>query len=196
MNTKLETMRTISLVICIGSVLFLVAALLPYSRVFAEPVAERKMEIITSMRGQWNVAQILFGLGSIVTVIGLGLMVMGFKETSLKSLAYTAIILMITGALLWSWSVTERIISPEGFVTGNNTPYLFLIYSILTQVGLFLIGFFMLKTAVANWLGWMFIIGSLLLFILMGIFRDMPPFVYYVLTLVLAISLLSGRVLA
>jgi hypothetical protein len=55
-----------------------------------------------------------------------------------------------------------------------------------------LIGFFLLRTPISNWLGWMFILTSSLLFILKVIFKDMPPFAYYIFTLVLSISLLSG----
>ena len=91
---------------------------------------------------------------------------------------------------MWSWHVTERILDPQGFAYGTNTPYLFLIYSILTEIGLFLIGFYLLKTHVRDWVAWMFIIGAALLFILMFIFKDMPPFVYYVLTLVMSVALL------
>ena len=72
---------------------------------------------------------------------------------------------------------------------GENTPYLFIVYSVLTQAGLVLIGIFFLKSDIVNWIGWMFIIGAAIFFVLMVIFKDMPPFVYYVLTLIASIVL-------
>jgi hypothetical protein len=174
----------------LGSILFLVAAFLPYSRVFIEQSAEKKIEIIMNMRGMWNFGHVLFGFGSLITVAGLGLLVSGNREAGSLILSYLAVILLGTGALLWSWHVTERMLDPQGFADGTNTPYLFLIYSVLTQIGLFLIGFYLLKAHIKDWVAWMFIIGSAVLFILMIIFRDMPPFVYYVLTLVMSVAFL------
>jgi hypothetical protein len=72
---------------------------------------------------------------------------------------------------------------------GINTTYIFLLYSLLTQVGLVLVGIILLRSGIANWVGWMFIIGSAAFFLLMVIFRDMPPFVYYVLTMIAAVTL-------
>jgi hypothetical protein len=115
------------------------------------------------------------------------LFLLGFIELKRTIIALSGLILMGTGALLWSWHITERFLDPEGFANGTNTPYLFLIYSVLTQAGLVLVGWFLLKTPLANWMGWMFILGSVLLFILMVIFKDMPPLSYYILTLVFSV---------
>lgn len=61
-----------------------------------------------------------------------------------------------------------------------------------TAIILALVGIMLPKSDPANWLGWMFILGSVVLFILMVIFRDMPPFVYYVLTMIAAVVLFIG----
>lgn len=181
--------KSLSLVLGVGSILFLIAAFLPYSKMFAESDPAKKMQIILDMHGMFNVAHVLFGLGSIITVIGLGLIIKHFKEIQGYNIAFAAVLLMFAGALLWTWHTTERIIDPEGFVYGKNTPYLFAIYSVFTQAGLFIIGLFLLKTVVPGWIGWLFVIGSATIFVLMIIFKDMPPFVYYVLTLIAAFTL-------
>jgi hypothetical protein len=183
-------LRITAITIGLGSILFLVAAFLPTSRVFVEPSPDKKFEIILDMKGMWIMSQILFGLGSILTVVGLGLFSIGLKEITQTILSFSSILLLGVGALLWSWHVTERIIDPQGFAEGTNTPYLFLIYSVLTQVGLLLLGLFLWKSFVPHWISWMLIIGSGLIFILLVIFKDMPPFVYYVLTIILAVTLL------
>lgn len=187
-----SSLKTATFIIGIGSLLFLVAAFLPYSKVFVEHDPERRMAIITDMKRMWNIANIFFSLGAIITVIGLTLFLFGFKGIVNTRLSYLNIFLLSVGAVLWSWLVTERIISPEKFANGTNTPYLFAIYSIFMQVGLFLFGFLLLKTTLVNWVSWVFMLGSSTLFILMVIFKDMPPFVYYLLTLTLSVVMIFG----
>jgi hypothetical protein len=185
-------LKSAAWVIGVGSLLFAVAAFLPYSRIFIEQDPVKRMAIIIEMKKMWNAGQVLFGLGAIVTVIGLAIFLFGFKEITARGLSWVSVIILGTGAILWSWHVTERLISPEQFARGTNTPYLFAIYSVLTQAGLFLLGVILFKTAMANWVSWMFMTGSVLLFILMVILKDMPPFVYYILTLILSVVLFIG----
>ena len=71
MQISLQKMSAI--VIILGSVLFLIAAFLPISRVFAEPSAVRKLEIIAASPNAWFVAQIFFALGAMVTVTGIAI---------------------------------------------------------------------------------------------------------------------------
>jgi len=181
--------RTVSILLGFGSLLFLIAAFLPYSKAFVEPDAEKKLEIILGMKKMWIFGHILFGLGSIITVVALGIQSYGFKEIPLSMWSHLGVFLMSVGAVLWCWTVIERIIGPEDFANSMNTPYLFPAYSVLTQVGIAFIGIMLIKTSVANWIAWMFIIGSAVIFFLMLIFKDMPPFVYYVLTIVAAAAL-------
>jgi hypothetical protein len=62
------------IVIFVGSALFLCAAFTPISfRVFPEKSATRKLEIIRASPTAWSVTQVLFGLGALVTAIGVGL---------------------------------------------------------------------------------------------------------------------------
>jgi hypothetical protein len=62
------------IVIIIGSALFLCAAFAPISfRVFPAKSATRKREAIRASPTSWSVTQILFGLGGLVTAIGVGL---------------------------------------------------------------------------------------------------------------------------
>ena len=137
----------------------------------------------------WIFGHILFGLGSIITVVAFGIQSYGLKEIANSMWSHLGVILMSLGAVLWCWIVIERIINPEDFAYGRNTPFLFPAYSLLTQLGLVFIGIMLLKSSMANWIAWMFIIGSVILFLLMVIFKDMPPFVYYVLTIVAAVAL-------
>ena len=95
-----------------------------------------------------------------LTVIALGFLSYGFRDIVGAWWSHLGVLLMFAGALLWCWHLRERTINPEAFVKGLNTPYPFVIYSILTQVGIALIGILLLRSCIVNWVGWMFIIGS------------------------------------
>ena len=184
--------RPVGLVLLTGSLLFLVAAFMPYSRVFVENDPATRLDIINRYSTMWNLGQVLFALGSLVTVLGLTFFLFRYRDGVSGSWAWIGVLLLLAGAVLWTWHCLERLISPEGFANGTLTPYLFTIYSIFTQAGLICFGIFLLGTGLSGWTGWMLIAGMVILGILYVIFRDMPPFVYYVLTLVLAIKLLAA----
>lgn len=188
--------KAAGLVMLLGSILFIIAAFLPYSRIFAESDPAVRMEIISQQAKMWRTGQVLFVLGSVITVLGLVFLYYKFRTSIHSSLAWLSILFLLAGSILWSWHCVERMISPEGFVNGTLTPKLFLLYSILTQAGLIIFGVLLLGTNLAGWMAWMLILGTVLISILMIIFKDMPPFVYYVFTLILAIKLLaeSGNV--
>jgi hypothetical protein len=181
-----------SLLLALGSLLFIIAAFLPVSRVFAEPDPDKKLSIIMDLRTMWTTGQVLFGLGSLVTVVALGWQSWGLRTVNGAGWSHLGVILLFIGMTLWCWHVWERAFDPKAFVSGTNTPYLFWLYSILTQIGLVLLGITVLRSDQANWVGWMFIIGAATFLILMIIFKDMPPFVYYVLTLVAAVVFYLG----
>ena len=183
--------KTTALLLAFGSLLFVVAAFLPYSRVFAEPDPEKKLAIIMEMKKMWAIGQVFFGLGAMVTVIALGLQSYGFRDIAFAGWSHLGILLMLIGTLLWCWHLWERTVQPEAFAKGWHTPYLFVSYSMLTQAGLVLVGILLLKSPVADWVGWMFILGAGVFFLLMLIFKDMPPFVYYVLTMIAAVVLFT-----
>jgi hypothetical protein len=184
--------KTTGLILLLGSVLFMIAAFLPYSRIFAESDPTIRLEILDQQRKMWSFGQVLFALGSVITVFGLAYLYFRYRESIPGLWAWISILALLAGSILWSWHCVERLISPEGFVNGTLTPGLFLVYSLFTQAGLILFGILLLGTDLASWTGWMLILGMALLSVLMIIFKDMPPFVYYVFTLILAIKLLTG----
>lgn len=184
--------RISGLTLLVGSLIFLIAAFLPYSRIFGEPDPDVRLSILQQQSKMWSTGQVFFALGSVITILGLALLYLRFRESMPALWTWLSIAIMLVASLLWSWHCVERMISPEGFAYGTLTPGLFLIYSILTQAGLMVFGILLLGTDLPGWTGWMLIAGTALISVLMIIFKDMPPFVYYVFTLVLAIKLLTS----
>jgi hypothetical protein len=179
--------RPAAITIIVGSIFFLIAAFLPISRVFVTPDTAGKLEIINAAPGQWTFAQIFFALGSLVTVLGVAMLANRMSGQSVSLYMYVATGLMGVGALLWSWHVYSRAVDPAAFAAGEVPIWLFAGYSLLTMVGLALIGFALLQIGLPPWVGWL-AIGSAGLFLVLGLaFGDMPPFVYYVIMLTIGI---------
>lgn len=180
--------RIVSLVFITGSVIFLVAAFSPVSRVFGESDPARKLEIIMGSRQAWTLSQWLFGLGAVIVAVGFAVSASHSHGID-RLLAFLAFFLLIIGAGLWSRHVYLRAIEPQSFTTGVLPAWHFVSYTLLTQAGLVLIGIAFLHSGLPSWVGWMNIGGAVLFFVAYMVFRDMPPFVYYILTLITGVML-------
>ena len=55
-----------AIIVIAGSILFLIAAFSPISRVYATPTASDRLELINLSPRAWIVSQVLFALGAIV----------------------------------------------------------------------------------------------------------------------------------
>lgn len=181
--------RTEAVVIIIGSVLFMAAAFSPISKVFGTPDPAEKLAIIQGAPTQWAVAQILFAVGSLVTAAGVGMLAYRAAGDGASLLLMAATAVMAVGAVLWSWHTYERGVDPAAFTTGALAAWPFVVYSLLSMAGLALIGTAVLQTELAAWLGWLCIGSAALFLVLAVIFRDIPPFVYYVVTLTVGIMI-------
>jgi hypothetical protein len=171
--------------IIVGSILFLVAAFSPISRIFGIQDAAQKLDIISAAPNQWMIAQGLFALGSIVTVAGIGVLAYRLAGQSFSIYLNLSVVVMAIGALLWTWHVYLRAFDPARFTAGEIPMWLFALYSLLTMVGLALIGIALLHMALPSWVGWLAIGAPALFLVLALVLGDMPPLVYYVVTLVI-----------
>lgn len=177
------------MVIAVGSILFLAAAFSPISRVFGMADAERKLEIIMGARTQWMVAQWLFALGALVTAAGIGLFALRSIGERASIFLFPSAALIGVGALLWGWHVYQRAVDPARFVAGDLPSWGFVTYSLMTILGLAVLGVGLLRTDMQPWVGWLSI-GAAGLFLVVGVvFRDMPPFVYYIILLMIGFML-------
>ena len=185
----MSTERIAAIILLVGSILFIIAAFMPVSRVYAEPSQAAKLEIITSNRTAWSASQVLFGLGASIAAIGLGFVAHHLRGAPGAVWAYIGLAAVILGAVLWDGLVYLRAVDPEGFVEGRLVGWLFPAYTLLTQVGLIAFGVSYLRAGYPAWLGGVTVGGAIIFFIIYLVFRDIPPFVYYVLTFIAGIVL-------
>ncbi len=87
----MSTERVAAIILLVGSALFLIAAFVPVSQVFAEPSPAAKLEIITSNPTAWTTAQVLFGLGASIAAIGLGFVSYHLRDTPGAVWAYSGL---------------------------------------------------------------------------------------------------------
>lgn len=181
--------KIIALTIIIGSILFLVAAFSPVSRIFGEPSPEKKLNIIMQSLNQWKVTQFLFAAGAIVTGIGIGLTGILFRNHSVTTTIYLSAALILLAAVFWVWHVYLRAVYPLAFTDRKIPVWLFAVYTLLTQAGLIVFGIALLSTGLPSCTGWLMIGSMVFFFLLTIIFKDMPPFVYYLMTLVIGVMI-------
>ena len=185
----MSTERVAAIILLVGSVLFIIAAFMPVSRVYAGPSQATRLEIITSNRTAWSASQVLFGLGASIAAIGLGFVAHHLRGAPGAVWAYIGLAAVILGAVLWDGLVYLRAVDPEGFVEGRLVGWLFPAYTLLTQVGLIAFGVSYLRAGYPAWLGGVTVGGAIIFFIIYLVFRDIPPFVYYILTFIAGIVL-------
>jgi hypothetical protein len=82
-------------------------------------------------------------------------------------------------------------VDPDAFAEGSWPRWPLLAYFMLTEAGLAILGYALLRGDLALWIGWMLISSMVLLFLLTLIFRDMPPLMFYTVTLILGIALVT-----
>jgi len=182
-------------VMTLGSVLFIVGAVMPISsRVYPEASAAKKLEHITESPTAWAVSQVLFGLGSIITVIGMALLASYARDGSFAWLMWTSTAVLALGLVPWVWHLYARTVDPAAFAEGGLPAWLFLLYAALTEVGLAIFGAALLASPYPPWLGWVVIVGMALLIVLTIVFGDMVPGVFYLVTgLAGVVILLTSR---
>ena len=180
-----------AIVLIIGSVLFLIAAFLPITAAF---VAERDIAQLQSSPVEWAVSNLVFAVGSILVVVALALFTLQLRDTSAAFPGYLGLAMIALGTLCWVTILYYRVTLPLQAVFQTPTfGWLFIVYTLLIQAALVAYGFAFLRAGYPRWMGLGSIILSALLFIAYLIFKDVPPFAYYVITLAIGVGLTIGR---
>ena len=181
--------RTASIIIVAASVAFLIAAFLPITTVF---VIDRDIARIQSRPIEWASSLVLFAVGGMVTAVGLGLLTLQLR--SLNSAAGPAVIGFVSvmlGAVCWTVIVYLRYTLPLEIVLREPTlGWWFVAYTLLTQAALIAYGLALVQAGYPRWLGISTMglaAGSFLAYV---VFKDMPPFAHYVITLMIGVALL------
>ena len=178
-----------AILIAIGSILFLVTAFLPISKVYALPTPEMKLAIINKSRQAWQISQNLFFFGALLMTLGVVVFALSNKDKSSAIVLYFAAGLLVIGLASWSWHLYLRAIDPVAFVEGVLPAWHFQLYTIFTLAALFLIGIAFFGLEFPTWGSWAIMIAATLFFVLFILFKDLPPFALYLLGLFISFLL-------
>ena len=128
-------------------------------------------------------------LGAVIAALG-GVALAADGEATSRTLLAASWALLVAGALAWSWSAYRRALSPRDFALGQLPGWSFAVYLSLTFGGLALLGPGLLAGGWPAWLGWGVIAADALFVVAYLRYRDIPPFVFYLLLIVVGIAVL------
>jgi hypothetical protein len=181
-----------------GSLLFFVGAVTPVnSRVFGTDDPLLKLRYIEEDPAGWDLAMTFLGLGGLIAAIGLVPLARSVQRVTdpriLGVIAYGAATLAIGGAVSWVIISSVRIAqSPFEVVFADAGPWLFGTYRVFTRAAFIILGFVLLLSGYPRWLGWMLIVSGVIMFADL-VALVLPPFVHYVVFLILGAALLILR---
>lgn len=173
----------------VGSIIFLVSAFLPISKVYALPTPELKLALINKSCRAWHISQNLFFFGALLMTLGVIVFALSNNENSSMLALYFAAGLLVLGLASWSWHLYLRTLDPVAFVKGALPAWHFKLYTVFTLAALFLIGITFFGLEFPSWGSWTIMIGSTLFFVLFILFKDLPPFALYLLGLFISFLL-------
>jgi hypothetical protein len=179
--------RTPGLLLIAGSVVFVAGAAMGVPRVFTEPDPQARLRLLTEHLGMWRAAQPLYGLGPIIAAAGVGYLAAGAPTRATQAMFAAACLGLAVGSLAWAWSLYLRGTRVAEFAFGTLPGWPFATYVLLTIGGLALLGAGLLAGGFPAWLGWL-TLGADLIFLAGFLwFKDIPPFVFYLLLLLVGV---------
>lgn len=132
-------------------------------------------------------AQPLYGLGLLIVAAGVGVLAVGAPARPARTTFAIASIALLIGTLAWGWSLYLRATRVPEFAAGTLPAWPFTTYVLLTIGGLALLTAGMLAARFPPWLAWL-TIGAHVLFLAGYLwFKDIPPFVFYLLLLLIGV---------
>jgi hypothetical protein len=184
----MPALKPSSLLLIIGSLVFLSASFATNPQVYMEPSPAVRLAVIHEARTIWITVNFFYAAGALLSAIAVVGILRSIPRRSPLPLLLGAAAL-IGGAIFFLLYASLRVSSPEIWVQVPPPHPLFLAYTLLTQAGLLVFGAALMQAKTFTRLAWLIIGASLLLFILTLIIRDMPPLAYYLLLLAAGIGL-------
>lgn len=180
------TTTTATVLVLVGSAIFLVGAAIGVPRVFTEPDPAVRLRMLEERRTVWRAAQPPYAVGTVVAAVGVG--PLAAADGPGRGWFGVSCALLLAGALCWSWSVSLRFRYVREFALGELPGWSFVAYVWLTLAGLAALGVGLLVADVPSWTGWLTLGATLAYLALWLRMRDLPPFLFYVLLPVVALG--------
>lgn len=184
---QLETLA--GLLISLGSLAIIAAALLPGSRATAERSLEMRLELIGDHPDAWKAAQYTFALGGALTIAGLAVFSSFLWAAYTQVVAWIALALIAVGAFFWLWQVLQRAADPGAYARGEQAAWLCPAFTGFTLAGLAAYGLAVLLAGYPVWLGLLLIGSAVILSLLYIVMKDLPPVLIYTSLLIAGVAI-------
>lgn len=170
-----------------GSVVFLVGAAIGVPAVFTERDPAIRLRLLQDNLSSWQLAQPLYALGPLLVASGVGVLATSVVGRGARIAIVIAFLALLLGAIAWAVSVSSRAFRIPEFASGTLPAWPFNTYVLLTIAGTASLAVGLLTRPFPQWIGWVtlgldfaFLAGYLY-------FKDIPPFVFYLLFLVIGV---------
>ena len=177
------------IVLIVGTAIVYVGFSVFPSLIYTTTDIDLKVGLVDRYAERWTISQALVILGSTTSVIGLALVTSWLQGTAGATLALLGLFAVAIGGVLWDWHLVMRILIPQVFARGELLFWPFLIYSVLTPVGLAAYGIAFWLDGANAILGTGLLAGAVLVLGVEYVLKDMPPFVHYAMTLAVGLVL-------
>jgi hypothetical protein len=181
--------RTGAILLITGSAVFVIGAAVGVPGVFTQRDPRVRLRMLTERLRAWQIAQPLYGVGALIVAVGVAFLAAASDGAS-RALLAAACATLVIGAFAWGWSLYLRGTRVSDFAFGALPAWPFATYVLLTIGGIVLLALGLLAGDFRPWLGWVTLGADV--FFLAGYmrFRDIPPFVFYLLFALVGLAVL------
>jgi len=187
----LQTDLGAGILLIIGSSAFGLGAAVGVPQVFTERDPQVRHRMLKEHVGIWRIAQPFYGLGPVIASAGAGYLAADAPTGGWTRTVFAAACLaLVIGGLTWAWSVYVRATRISEFAFGTLPGWPFATYVLLTIGGLGLLSIGLLAGGFPVWLGWLNLGADILFLGVYVRFKDIPPFVFYLLLTLVGVVVL------
>ena len=159
-------------------------------RIYTSQNNQEKLNLLAAQPRRWILSQSIVILGGIIAVAGSTLLMRIFGEGQIALLARLSGIGFVFGHVFWIYHVALRAAQPQKFANNELPGWLYPVYAIPVLLALAGFGAAFWLQGINQVLGAGIFLAALLVLGLYLKFKDMPPFIYYAMTLVIGLTLL------
>lgn len=172
-----------------GAAVFVAVAFAPASFVFGMSDPDEQRRFLDAHARSWKWAQLPFAAGAVVSAVGL--LVLGLQLDGARGLIVAlAGAVAIVASLPWAEHCRLRARSRDDFLQGRLPGWHFTVYVWGMLGALGATGIALFGTDLPRWSAW-FVVGATGVFAAVMLrLRDLPPFVFYLVTGVLGVTAL------
>lgn len=186
----MNTIQTTALTLILGTVLIYTGFGAFPPRIYTEKSVREKLNLLAAWPRRWILSQSFVVLGAITQAAGSILLALVFSGSQGALAAKIGAVAFVFGHVFWIWHLGLRMVEPGRFARGELPGWLYRAYSIPTLLALASFGVAFWLQGIHRALGVGIFLGALLVLGLLFKFSDMPPFIYYLMTLAIALTLL------